>query len=630
MDLSRLFQEIDWSLPYIQGCDLDYATYEQKFKQWDYVVENRLLETDPKDKFKTVNDATERKRLIADFEAERNRALLLLDDITIYAYAFLRNDDGEPFRLTAYQDLIGNLHHDYTHDNENRFILFRAANQLGKSLLLCALAIKLAFNSMRDTNIVMISKSLPQSQFLLAQIRHTLRNSAFSDTWKEEIGETANTTMLTFSRKIKHGKERKADGTFTKGKDLEVIKRIICAPAGEGTLGFPVHHLFLDEADFYEDAKVLFWKVFKPRTNKTKGQIILFSNPNPTIPPGESLLHELWGGDLFTRKFKFRFLDAPWGTHDEYEKDKRNTPSHIFASTHDAEFPDVGGTFLNHAEIRDMLPRSGLPVHREGPRNWQEIDPNIPGRKVYRLSSAAKEFILSSLPPVDRPVYIGADVGKSQDNTVIGVGITLKPKDERDMYRDLDCVWWSKLPLHTDYSVIEQVLILIRDFYKEKYHGVLASGIDATGQKTFSDYLHRAGFGHKKVDYSRRETNKTLLFNDLKLMAENRKVRMSWSSDAEKQFTNLVFKESETKKLRKVENKSAHIHDDIPNMLAVLINVAVKPHKTMSTAHIIGPEESEVVSPSPQEEKSLRDKYLEQEVLKNNSWNREFQPYGAY
>lgn len=515
-------QVVDWSsVGYVSGVNLKSSVVAQKFLAWDKVSKQGL-----------------------DFSA-----LQLLKDPTVYEYAFYRDEDGNPFTYAAYQDLILSTanEYDFTPDHPSRYILFRASNQIGKSRALRGYTRYLVATK-ENINIVLISNNLKNSQFLLAEIRKEFNNSAFGDTWREDVGETANTTMLTFERDV-------VDKVT--GKSRKILNRIICAPAGEGALGYPVDYLFLDELDFYEDAKTLFWRVFFPRTKKTKGQIIGFSNPNPDIPVSESLLKELWDGDLFQRKFHFNFLDAPWNTEEEFERDRRNSPSHIFASTHLGQWPEDGGAFLTTKEINDML------------------DKSLDG---------------SSLPPVDRPVYVGIDLGKMRDNTVISVGIVKEPKFADDKYSDLEVLYQEELPLGTKYNEIMLRYKEINDFYQDNYFGVDTMGYDATGQKSFEDFLKLYGVSGVPVDFSKKETNKTLLYNDFKLLAENRKIKIVHSVKCEKQLANLQFKYTENKKLKKVENKSDSIHDDFADSIVILINVAVRKNHRAPSVTIIGKE----------------------------------------
>lgn len=507
-----MIQDINYDSVVTKPC-LDLASYEKKFSDWDNVIKD------------------------GSFARGDKNAVNLLKDLTIYSYAFFKNKvDNTPYRMTSYQDAIAGCLNNYKFDplSKDRFAIFRASNQIGKSELLALYAINKLFTG-KNVNVVIVSNNLMNSQRVLRDIKFLLNTSKFSG-WKESIGDTDNTTMLSVER----------DG----GK---IVNRIICAPSGEGLLGYPVHYLLLDEADFYEEAKNFFWKVAFPRTNQTKGQIVLFSNPNPDISKANSLLWELWKGDLFCRKFHFTFMDAPWNSEEEYIVAKRNSPSHIFSSTHDGEFNDLSGAFFTQSELDDMLVK-----------DWQN-----------------KQFF------TDKPVFISADLGKMKDNTVICVGVVNDSTNEHDKYRDLEVRYVEKLPLKTSYDKIAERLGELKAWYEENCSGVAAIGFDGTGQKTFGDFLKRMNIPAIDVDFAKKDSNKTLLYNNFKLMVENRKIKCVYGVDIEKQLSGLEVKSSAANNIMIVENKTGDIHDDIPDSLAILIHISVRPSSVPVTMRII-------------------------------------------
>jgi hypothetical protein len=551
MDLTIPQQKVDWNKHHIEGGDLQPEVVEKKFALWDYVMKNDLLNSPD--------------------EMIRNKAILLLDDPTIYEYAFFENSEGEPFKYEAYQDLIAQCKYDFKDVNDpNRFVLFVASNQIGKSRLEIGLARKFLFNA-KGENIVIVTNNLKLTQFILSELKANLNAGKFADSWREDIDDVNNTTMLTVSLKIS-------------GK--EYINRVICTPAGEGSLGYPIHRLFLDELDFYEEGRRLFWKVFYPRLNKTKGQIFGLSNPNTDIPLNNSILKELWDGELFKKKFHFNFLDASWNTKEEFETAKRNSPSHIFCSTHLGEWSVDSGSFFTQRELDDMF---------------------------------NKDWANNSLPITDRPVYVAMDLGKMRDNTVISIGVVKESKDSRDKYKDLDTLYQEELPLGTTYEAVVDRYVEIKDFYEELGVGVAEMGYDATGQKTFMDLLKIKGVQGTPIDFSAKKTNKTLLCNDLKLMVENRKIRVAYSGKCEKQLSNIQFKLTASKKYTKIENKTDKIHDDYFDSLLILVHVAVKPSRTPPSITYIKRTDDEEKPTTTHEE--AKDYYAEV-VMKNNSVNK--------
>jgi len=521
MELVRLEQDINYD-SIVRGIDLDLDTYNKKFEMWDYVIENNLLES-------------------PDLQI-RAKATLLLEDPTIWTYAFFKNEEGKPFKFEAYQDAIANVSVKYkvrisdANDN-NRYILFKAANQIGKTALEMFLIIYRAFTE-RNINIVLSTNRRELTSFILTNIRFMLNTSVFGEKWKDDVvsEDNATTIMLNF-----------------KENDTMYTNRIICVPAGEGALGYPVHYFFLDELDFYEDF-TLFDRVFEPRTNKTKGQIIGFSNPNPNIGRHTSMLWKLWNGDLFRRKFHFKFLDASWNTQEEYDRKKKNSASHIAASTLDGEFPDEGGAFFKTHEVEDMLQKT-----------WD----------------------CDKLPIVDRTVIIGLDIGKMNDNSVLTLGIAIEPKNPDELLKDVEVRYIEEFELGTEYFSVAKRLKEIQDYYNDNFYGHI-SGYDATGQKTFEEVLDNVGAVAEPVDFAKKESNKTKLYNDFKLMAEQRKIKIAYNHNMEKQLFGLELKQTSNKQLRKVENKNVTIHDDHPDSVAILIHVAQFPSYSEPSVVVIG------------------------------------------
>lgn len=543
-------QRVDLSLPVDSGM-LDIDAYSKKFDLWHRVHTSKEL--DPSvEKF-------------------------FLEDFTYWVYSYFKNEKGENFKLTSYQDLIAQcvLQHDFTPTNPNRYVLYRAANQCGKSALLILLAIYLAF--MRtNVNIVMVSNNLRASQFLTSQIRQMLNTSIFADRWHEVLGETANTTHLTFEHTLKNG--------------TKSLNRIICVPAGEGALGYPVHYMFLDEADFYENAKHFFWKVALPRTNKTKGQIILFSNPNPDVSNESSLLYEAWNGTFFQRKFHFTFLDAPWNTREEFELVKQNSPSYIFESTHLGEFPTDSGSFFTRKEIDDMFDND----------------------------------LRNELPVVQDSVYLGLDLAKVRDNTVLTLG-TLEPNKQNPKLNDLYVRYIKKYPTNTPYDSIVSDLKNITDFYREQSVSVRGFGFDATGVGgAISDFIRREGIMAQDINFSLQSKSK--LYANFKLLAEQRRIHICTSDDARNQISTLVFKKT-PKGYLSVQHESESLHDDVPDSIVCLIQVSVMPSKVPVTAQYVG-------GRTPITEKSVKtqyekdvEQYMSRTIMSNNSMSRMRDPY---
>ena len=225
-----------------------------KFEAWDVVLEKNTLEEG------TPEEIAE--------------AYSLLQDPTIYAYAFFKDPKypRKRFKMYYYQDAIINDPH--------KRVIFAAANQIGKSIALCIKALTFAFHNPGKT-VLMTSKTLPQSKDLLRQIKQFLQNSRLD--YKYDIGDSETKTEIYF----KHFKEEEVydeelGKTFIQTKEL-TQSRIICVPATEAALGYAVDLLLPDELPFYENGEYFFKQILQPRTYTTKGQIIVFGNPKKPI-----------------------------------------------------------------------------------------------------------------------------------------------------------------------------------------------------------------------------------------------------------------------------------------------------------------------------------------------------------
>lgn len=307
--------------PTIEGrsLEMDLAT-DAKFEKWDHIVQHNILET-----------GTQR---------EKDEAASMLHDPTIYLYAFFKDDNGKPFKLYSYQDLIIN-------DDSDR-IIFAAANQIGKSITLCVKALLFMLNN-PGTTTLMVSKTLPQSKDLLRQIKRFLNNCTVD--YREEIGDSDTKTEIS----IRHTDEN--------GKDLGE-SRIICVPATEAALGYAVDLLLIDELAFYEDGEYFYRQIAQPRTYTTKGQIVVFSNPNGQ----QGIFWDLWNDKYFS-KYRFTFLDKPDNTLAEYERICDGLTQDKIDSTLMAIFTDPEGGFMSYLERKAMQEErpNSLPSNVRGP-----------------------------------------------------------------------------------------------------------------------------------------------------------------------------------------------------------------------------------------------------------------------
>jgi hypothetical protein len=469
-----------------------------KFLCWDEVVANNWLED----------------------EKKKNYAFSLLRDPTIYAYAFFRGMDGEPVRMFPFQDLILN--------DDSLRIIFVAANQIGKSFALCVKAIHFALLNPGKT-VVMISKTFTQSKELLLQIKNILNQSVLD--YKYSVGDFETKTEIYF----KHYEEEIVfDKAGNKVESLKELKqsRIICVPATEAALGYSVDLLLEDELFFYENGNDFHFRIAQPRTYATKGQIIVFSNPN-----GQQGI----GWDLFNapeyNKYRFNYLDRAGNTVAEYEALRRSLTREQFDSTVNAEFTNPEGGFLSLEERRSIQ------------KNRGNYLPTI----------------------ITSPLYIFFDFAKSRDRTVRSIGIPI----ERSPGVDTVYVYeFKEYPLETGYNIIvEDLKKLILDVGQQNIYMV---GWDNTGVgrgvEDFINQIQEIGIMCTPVEFS--GENKSRMYTAVKFLIEQNRLDIPFVEECDKQLSKLVFKKSARGYLM-VHHMSERDRDDYPDSICGLCNLIV-------------------------------------------------------
>jgi len=244
-------------------------------------------------------------------------------DLTTFSYLQFRLN-GERLSLYPYQDMILNDPH--------RFKIFRAANQIGKSL---GLDVKAARNLLKDHgkahNEAIVSKSLPQSTHQMRRVKSILETMPHIN-WKEVKGSSDSMSVISVNHYY-----AKDDKEYKKGTtNLKYTNLLICAPCTEGLLGYDLHELNLDEFEFWDvDIGYFFKQVAQPRTYHTKGRITIFSNPNGA-DTYVAELEKQYLKDGITRKwhvYVFDYLDCPGNTQEEYDELKHELPRAEFEST---------------------------------------------------------------------------------------------------------------------------------------------------------------------------------------------------------------------------------------------------------------------------------------------------------
>lgn len=490
-----------------------------KFTAWDKIVKDNVLETGTK--------------------AEQKAVYLMLHDPTIYAYAFFRDprDRTKRFRLYPYQDAIIN--------DPSRRVLFAAANQIGKSITLCLKALAFALLN-PGTTVLMTSKTLPQSKDLLRQIKTFLQSSSVE--YKFDVGDTETKTEIYFKHyKIVTVHDDDLDEDVEELQELSQ-SRIICVPATEAALGYAVDLALEDELAFYEGGEYFHKQILQPRTYTTKGQIIVFSNPNGQ----QGVFWELWNEDEWS-KYRFNFLDCPTNDQQEFDILSRSLTREQIDSTLLAVFTSPEGGFLTLKERQDM----------------QDKD-----RSSMLPSTATSQL------------FVFFDWAKSRDRTVRVVGTAIRIND-KDWADEVYVHEMKEYPQGTTYTEIVDVDLkeLIMSFGVAK---IAMVGWDNTGVgRGIEDFVKRVeqlGIPAMPVEFSLE--NKSRIYTLLKLLAEQRRVKLPYVRECDKQLSMLRFKKSPRGHL-KVHHENEKDRDDYPDALAGLCSLMIAPDNPPISATII-------------------------------------------
>ena len=488
-----------------------------KFAAWDKVIEENTLE-----------DGTEEEKL---------GVYKLLEDYTIYAYAFFkdpRNSDNR-LKLYPYQDVIIN-------DNHKR-VVFAAANQIGKSITLC---IKSSIFASRNpgTTTLMTSRTETQSKDLIRQIKGFFRNSTLDC----EFGTETKTELYIRHFEYVEKYNEELGTTFTEKVYLK-DSRIICTPATEAALGYAVDLALEDELGFYDNGEYFHNQILQPRTYTTKGQIIIFSNPNGQ----QGILWSVWN-DPFYHRYKFNFLDCPTNTQEEFDILCKTLTREQIDSTLLAIFTSPEGGFLTLQERNDM-----------------------------------QEDRTSILPSIiTKPIYIFFDWAKSKDRTVRIIGIpNNSPRKEGDWADEVYVYEMKEYAAGTSYSdmIDGDLKELVMQVGPQN---IAMVGWDNTGVgKGLEDFLNRIeqlGVQCMPVEFSLQ--NKSRIYTLFKLLAENRRIKIPTVEECNKQLSMLRFRTT-ARGLLQVHHENERDRDDFPDAIAGLCSLIIQPENPPVSCEII-------------------------------------------
>lgn len=330
-----------WDSGKVTYKDVPKTVVQQKFELFDSFVEatlislgvaaNNLTKCEPEELGKVFDDFFREYMPRLNEDAKAMLGQLLMDD-TIMAYAFLRYQNV-PIKLRYYQDAIIS--------DPNRFIDVEGANQQGKSFLLCTTAVcDLIRDHGKNWTVVLVSRSRELNANNMLMIKQMLTSTAINF-------ENESDSMSVVVRKT----------------DTGFYNRIVCAVAGEGGLAYAANRVLMDEFEFWkEEGKYTLEyyhdQIFLQRTNETKGQLIIYSNPNGKNFISENLHKRVYTngpnkGKRWYHVYNFDFLANPSNTVEEFEDRKKWMNPIIFSSTMAALRTEAEGAALSDQQILD-------------------------------------------------------------------------------------------------------------------------------------------------------------------------------------------------------------------------------------------------------------------------------------
>ncbi len=248
-------------------------------------------------------------------------------DPTIWAYANLKDDEGNPLRLYPFQDKLIN--------DKSRFVHVHAANQIGKTW--AAAVVKGLHHLLYTDNasVMVISSKEDQSIKILDEMKWMLRRGRAD--YSSFLGDVDNRTEMQVE--------------LRKG----IVSTVRTFPPTTAILGYPATLVIMDEDNFWEKIGKLeptefYDQCIEPRTNATKdrthpfltmGQIIGISNPNGKQGLGFRCLND----ERFVN-YIYNWLAKPTNKYEDYLAHKKRLPSYRFASIYAATYEDVEGGFI--------------------------------------------------------------------------------------------------------------------------------------------------------------------------------------------------------------------------------------------------------------------------------------------
>lgn len=252
-------------------------------------------------------------------------------------------------------------------NDKSRFRIMLKSRAVGGSFIIALESITLSLLH-RRTTILLLSYSLRQSMELFKKIKDQL--------------------SLLKNRKIKiYGEVYSLDPVYSESKTEVIFKngsRIICLPNNPSTIrGYRADHVYVDEAAMFKDDSEIKAAVIPIIAGK-RGRLSLISTPKGR----RGWFYEAWISSQFS-KHRVHYTEAQHITKEDLEELKKNVPPIIWMQEMEMEFID---------ESNNLFP-------------------------IEKILSCIEDYPLTEIggEPPKNPVYIGIDVGRYRDSTVVVV-----------------------------------------------------------------------------------------------------------------------------------------------------------------------------------------------------------------
>ena len=471
----------------------------------------------------------------------------ILNDHTTFMYTNFKIN-GEPLKLYPYQDMIVNDMH--------RFKYFRAANQIGKSLLLEGdAATDLLIDHGYAHNEGIVSQNLAVSTDRMRNVK-SLLNSCENIDWEEDKGSADNMSVVTLDIK---------NPNKPIGRKVKYTNKLILAPCSAGLLSYALHKLNLDEFEFWDDVDTEYFinQIAEPRTYKTKGRITIFSNPNGAEHYGHTLENlQLPDGTKKYHTYVFNYLDCPGNTEEDLElakvgKDRVQIESTLMA-------------------IRSLSDRYYFSA--------DEVESSISKKLTDEASWCLK----------GKQSYWFMDVGAKRDHSVL-VGATTHFDDEKKdamghPYVHVDVpvihVYPSGYPLSRVVGSFDESHATDGWHYEKSVKEYLCEyqlvkgvnpifGVDVTGNSGISPLFKSVGISPVDVTFS--GPKKWAMYQRMKYFLERKLLHVVKCKEYDYQMKRIIVKKLATMTYNRVGHELDSDFDDVPDSVAGVIHMADNP-----------------------------------------------------